>query len=163
MPRKTSEEILLTEDGYKLKKKQLEEYRRILYEEIPKKLKQAKEHGGELRENKEYIDLKRDQDYYDSEISRLEDLLDRAKVIDESNISTEYVTLGSKVILEDKDKKRVKTYKLVSPAEVDPENDNISTQSPVGKILMGRHIGEEIDVDSPSGKLKYRVLGIERG
>jgi transcription elongation factor GreA len=163
MPKEKSEVVLLTKDGYKLKKQQLEEYKRILYEEIPKKLKQAKEHGGELRENKEYIDLKRDQDYYDSEVSRLEDLLDRAKVIDESSISTEYVTLGSKVILEDRDEKRVKTYKLVSPAEVDPENNNISTQSPVGRGLMGLSIGAEIEVDTPSGRLKYRILGIERG
>lgn len=163
MPGDNGDQVLLTKDGYELKKKQLQEYKRILYEEIPKKLKQAKEHGGELRENKEYMDLRRDQDYYDTEVSRLQDLLDRAKVIEESSISTEYVTLGSKVILENRKEKRVKTYKLVSPAEVDPENNNISTQSPVGKVLMGLSIGEEVAVKTPSGKIKYRILGIEKG
>jgi hypothetical protein len=75
-----TEEIVLTPEGYELKKKKLEEYRRILYEELPKKLKLAKEHGAELRENKEYLDIKREQDYYEAEVRRLEELLEKATV-----------------------------------------------------------------------------------
>jgi transcription elongation factor GreA len=86
-----TEEIVLTPEGYELKKKKLEEYRRILYEELPKKLKLAKEHGAELRENKEYLDIKREQDYYEAEVRRLEELLEKAVILDESQISTKAV------------------------------------------------------------------------
>jgi len=156
-------EILLTQAGYELKKKELEEARQILYERIPNRLKRAAEHGRELRENKEYLDLMREQEFYEAEVRRLEELLDNAKIIEEQEISTEFVGLGSRVILEDRGLRRVDTIELVSKAEADLEQRKISVESPVGKALVGHHVGEEAEVELPQGKAaRYRILGIEK-
>lgn len=156
-------EILFTRAGYELKKKELEEARQILYERIPNRLKRAAEHGRELRENKEYLDLMREQEFYEAEVRRLEELLDNAEIIDEDQISTESVGLGSRVILEDRGLKRVDTIELVSKAEADLEHRKISVESPVGQALLNRHVGEEVKVELPTGKsARYRILGIEK-
>lgn len=159
----TNEEVLLTQEGYELKKKKLEEYRRILHEELPKKLKLAKDHGAELRENKEYLDLKSQQDFYEAEVRRLEELLERAKVIDADQISTKEVGIGTRVTLKDKVSGEMAMFKLVGPAEVDLEQGRISTTSPLGKALMGHRKGEEVVVETPKGIIRYKILGIERG
>jgi transcription elongation factor GreA len=158
----TTADIILTPEGYKLKKKKLEEYRRILYEELPKKLKLAKEHGAELRENKEYLDIKREQDYYEAEVRRLEELLEKATVLDESQISTKSVNIGTRVTLKDLKTHKTEVFELVSPAEADPEQNKISTESPVGRALMGQRKGAEIHVETPRGIVRYKILGIER-
>jgi len=156
-------EILLTQAGYELKQKQLEEYRQILYERIPNRLKRAAEHGRELRENKEYLDIMREQEFYEAEVRRLEELLDNAEIIAEEEISTEFVGLGSRVILEDRGLRRVDTIELVSKAEADLEQRKISVESPVGKALVGHHVGEEVEAELPTGKSAcYRILGIEK-
>lgn len=156
-------EILLTQAGYELKQKQLEEYRQILYERIPNRLKRAAEHGRELRENKEYLDIMREQEFYEAEVRRLEELLDNAQIIAEEEISTEFVGLGSRVILEDRELRRVDTIELVSKAEADLEQRKISVESPVGQALVGHHVGEEVEAELPTGKSAcYRILGIEK-
>lgn len=158
----TTEEIMLTREGHKLLKKKLEEYRRILYEELPKKLKLAKEHGAELRENKEYLDIKHEQDYYELEVRRLEELLEKATVLDKSQIDTKAVNIGTRVTLKDLKTNKTEVYELVSPAEADPEQNKISTESPVGRALMGQRKGAEISVETPRGVVRYKILGIER-
>lgn len=154
------EEFLLTEEGYKAKKEKLSELRRQLYEELPKRLKEAKEHEGDLRENKEFIYLREQQDRIQGEIGRLENLLDKATIIDQSELRSDMVTVGTRVILEKGEDGNPKTYTLVSPAEADLEKNKISVESPVGSALMGHHKGEEITVDTPSGKKKFNILGI---
>jgi transcription elongation factor GreA len=158
----TTEEIVLTREGHELLKKKLEEYRRILYEELPKKLKLAKEHGAELRENKEYLDIKREQDYYELEVRRLEELLEKATVLDESQIDTTTVSIGTRVTLKDMSTNKTEVYELVSPAEADPEQNKISTESPVGRALLGQRKGSEIHVETPRGLVRYKIVGIER-
>jgi len=156
------EEVLLTKEGYELKKKELEEYRRILHEEIPKRLKIAKEHGGELRENKEFLDIQAEKEFYEAEVRRLEELLDRAKIIDEASISTKIVGLGTRVTLKDLDRDQQVTYELVSPAEVDLEANRISIDSPLGQALKGHKRGEVIELEVPTGQVRYKILGIQR-
>ena len=157
------EEIVLTKEGYELKKKELEEYRRILHEEIPQSLKVAKEHGGELRENKEFLDMQTEKEFYESEVRRLEELLDRAKVIDETSISTKTVGIGTRVTLKDMSRKGQVTYELVSQVEVDLEANKISVSSPLGKALVGHKRGEVIELETPKGKIRYSIMGIQRG
>ncbi len=156
------EEIVLTQEGYELKKKKLEEYRRILYEELPKKLKVAKEHGAELRENKEYLDLHAEQDYYENEVRRLEELLERAVILDEKQVDTKVVGLGLRVTLKDLKTNKTERFELVSPAEADPEQNKISTESPVGRALIGQRKGSEVQVETPVGLLRYKIVNIER-
>ncbi len=157
------EEIILTKEGYELKKKELEEYRRILHEEIPKRLKVAKEHGGELRENKEFLDIQAEKEFYEAEVRRLEELLDRAKIVDEAAISTKTVGIGTRVILKDLKKNEQVTFHLVSQAEVDLEANKISVASPLGKLLVGHKRGEVIEMETPAGRVRYKIVGIQRG
>ena len=156
------EEILLTQEGYDLKKQQLEEYRQKLYEELPKRLKTAKEHGGELRENKEFIDLQNEKEFYETEVRRLEELLDRAQIIAEDSITNKEVSLGNWVTLKNLDTDEEIIFELVDPAEADLEANKISTQSPLGKALKGQKRGAEVELDTPSGPSRYKVVGIRR-
>ncbi|MFP4589476.1 MAG: GreA/GreB family elongation factor [Candidatus Bipolaricaulota bacterium] len=150
----------LTEEGYQAKESKLKDLRHELYEEIPEKLKEAKAHEGDLRENKEFIYLRERQDRIQAEISRLEHLLDNATIIDQKELQSDLVSMGTKVILEEEGQRDAVTYTLVSPAEADLEKNKISVESPVGEALMGHHQGEEITVQTPSGEKVYRILGI---
>lgn len=159
----TLTEVVLTKEGYEQKKRELEEHRRILHEEIPERIKAAKEHGGELRENKEFLDIQTEKEFYEAEVRRLEELLDRAKIIDEASISTKAVGIGSRVMLKDLSHRAAQvTFELVSQAEVNLEENKISTSSPLGKALLGRTRGDEIELETPAGTVRYKILGIQR-
>ncbi len=158
----TEGEVLLTKEGYEQKKKQLEEYRRILHEEIPQRLKMAKEHGGELRENKEFLDIQTEKEFYELEVRRLEELLERARVIEEEEISTKTVGIANRVTLQNLDTGEQITFELVSPAEVDLEHNKISSESPLGRALMDRRKGETVEVETPAGLVRYKIVGIQR-
>jgi len=157
------QEILLTKEGYERKKAELEKLEKRLYVEIPERLKEAKSHGGDLRENKEYIYLKEEQEFIEREVRRLRELLENARIISEDEIRSDQVGIGTRVILEDAETGEFETYTLVSPAEVDLLRNRIGIDSPVGEALMGHSKGETITVQAPAGRLKYRILGIERG
>jgi transcription elongation factor GreA len=157
------QEILLTKEGYERKKAELERLEHRLYKEIPERLKEAKVHGGDLRENKEYIYLKEEQEFIEREVRKLRELLENARIISEDEIRSDQVGIGTKVILEDTETGSFETYTLVSPAEVDLLQNRIGIDSPVGAALMGHAKGETIVVQAPAGKIRYRILGIERG
>lgn len=157
-------EVLLTKKGYERKRQRLEECLHLLHEEIPQRLKIAKSHDGELRENREYIDIEREKELLEIEVRRLEELLNEAKIIDEDAISTDTVGLGSRVILEaGKGKKNQITLELVSPPEVDLEHGRISTESPMGQLLFGRKKGDKVKFKKASGEVTYKIVGIQRG
>ncbi len=157
------QEILLTKEGYERKKKELEALEHRLYVEIPERLKEAMSHGGDLRENKEYIYLTEEQEFIEREVRRLRELLENARIISEDEIRADQVDIGTRVILEDVETGEFETYTLVSPAEVDLLQNRIGIDSPVGQALMGHAKGDTISVRAPAGKVKYRVLWIERG
>ncbi len=158
------EEILLTRKGYKQKQARLEECLRLLHEEIPRRLKIAKEHDSELRENREYIDLEREKEMLEAELRTLEELLSNAQIIEEESISTDVVGLGARVILEvDTQPGKQTVLELVSPAEFDLEHGRISTESPLGKMLVGKKKGEKVKLKTASGQITYKIVGIQRG
>ena len=152
--------FFLTREGHDAKVEKLKNLRHELYEELPDKLKEAKAHEGDLRENKEFMFLREKQDRLQAEVKRLENLLDKAEIIDQSDIRSDMVSIGTKVILQPKEGNGSETYTLVSPAEVDLEKNKISVDSPIGEALMGHQQGEEIVAETPSGKRRYKILGI---
>ena len=157
-------EVLLTRKGYEQKQQRLEACLRLLHEEIPKRLKLAKEHDGELRENREYIDIEREKEFLEAEVRGLEELVNNAKIIDEETITTDKVGLGSRVILEaDTQPCKQTVVELVSHAEVDLEHKRISTESPLGKLLFDQKKGAKVKLDTPSGTVTYKIVGIQRG
>ncbi|HBR09637.1 TPA: hypothetical protein DD712_00015 [Candidatus Acetothermia bacterium] len=157
-----SDRILFTREGYELMNQEMEEVKKTLYEKIPEKLKTAKLHGGEQRENKEYIYLQSEQDYYVRELKRLTSLLDRAEIISDDEISQEKIGIGARIVLQDLSIKESGDFTLVSSAEVDLERGKISVDSPVGGALLGKKEGDTIAIDAPSGKVRFKVLSIHR-
>jgi len=156
------ETVFLTKQGYELMRQELDSAEKTLYEEIPEKLKASKLNGGDLRENKEYMYLQSQQQYYEGEVRRLTSILEVAEIISDDQISKDEIGIGSSFILQDMTQKESGTFALVSPAEVDLENGKISVSSPVGRILLGKREGEEATVELPWGTTKFRVISINK-
>jgi transcription elongation factor GreA len=156
------ETVFLTKDGYALMQQELDQAKKILYEEIPEKLKASKINGGDLRENKEYMYLQGEQQYYEREVRRLTSILESAEVIPDEEISNEEIGIGASFILQDLEIMESGTFSLVSPVEVDLEKGKISIASPVGRALAGKREGDEVKVDLPWGTTRFRVIAINK-
>jgi len=156
------EVIFLTKDGHALMQEELNKAKKILYEEIPEKLKASKMNGGDLRENKEYIYLQSEQQYYEREVHRLTTILDSAEIIPEDQISKDEIGVGTNFILQDMEDMESGTFSLVSSAEVDLENGKISVDSPVGEALIGKREGQKVKVNAPGGTFHFRVIAINK-
>jgi len=156
------ETIFLTKQGHELMRQEMVQAQKILYEEIPEKLKASKMNGGDLRENKEYMYLQSQQQYYEREVRRLTSVLEVAEILPEDQISKDEIGIGSSFILQDLKKKESGTFTVVSAAEVDLEMGKISIASPAGKQLLGKKEGDEVTVELPWGKSKFRVIAINR-
>jgi transcription elongation factor GreA len=154
--------VFLTKEGHALMQEELDKAKKILYEEIPEKLKASKLNGGDLRENKEYMFLQSEQQYYEREVHRLTSVLDSAEIIPEDQISYDEIGIGTRFILQDMEIMESGTFSLVSSAEVDLEKGKISMDSPVGQALIGKHEGEQVKVELPWGDVHFRVIAINK-
>jgi transcription elongation factor GreA len=155
-----NETVYLTKEGYELMKKELDHAEKILYDEIPEKLKASKMNGGDLRENKEYMYLQSQQQYYEGEVRRLTGILEVAEIIADEDISKDEIGIGSSFLLQDITLMESGTFSLVSPQEVDLDKGKISVASPVGKLLLGKRKGDEVIAELPWGTSHYRVIAI---
>lgn len=115
---------------------------------------------GDLRENAEYDAAKESQGMLEAKIAQLEGVLANARVIDESNIDTSKVSILTKVTLTNLNTKKQVTYQIVSEKEADLKLGKISVTSPIGKGLLGKHVGEVAEVQAPAGTLKFMVENI---
>jgi transcription elongation factor GreA len=156
------EAIYLTKEGYELMRQELDNVEKILYEEIPEKLKASKLNGGDLRENKEYMYLQSQQQYYEREVRRLTSVLEAAEILPEEDISKDQIGIGSRFILQDLTIKESGEFTLVSAPEVDLEKGKISVSSPVGRILLGKKEGDEVSAELPWGTSEFRVIAINK-
>ena len=156
------ETIFLTKQGHELMRQEKEQAQKILYEEIPEKLKASKTNGGDLRENKEYMYLQSQQQYYEREVRRLTSVLEVAEILPEDQISKDEIGIGSSFILQNLTLKESGTFTLVSAVEVDLEKGKISVASPAGKTLLGKREGDQVSIELPWGKTKFRVIAINK-
>ncbi len=153
-------EILITPEGYARLKKELEELKTVKRREIAERIRQARALG-DLSENFDYQDAKRQQAMLEGRIKDLETVLSRAKVVERSNHSSEIAELGSLVTLVEEGSDRERTVQLVGSFEADPLQDRISILSPLGEALIGRTPGEQVTVQTPKGTVRYRIVRIE--
>lgn len=154
-------QTILTSDGLKKIEQKLDFLKSVRRREVAERIKQAIEYG-DISENSEYEDAKNEQAFIEGEIITLEKMLRTAKVIDEGEISTDVVTLGSTVTLKDLEDSEIFEYTIVGSAEADPMEWKISNESPVGEAILGQPVGSVIEVNVPAGVLKYEVLDIKR-
>lgn len=156
-----AKQILLTDDGLKKYEQELEDLKTVKRKEIADKIKVALSFG-DLSENSEYDEAKNEQAKVEARIAELEVMLKNVKVIDDDDINTERVTVGSKVTVLDLEYEEECVYRVVGSAEADPKAGLISDESPVGKALLGHMVGDEVVAEAPVGELSFRILQISR-
>lgn len=154
------QEIILTKDGLERLEAELEYLKSTRREELAERIKQAIAFG-DLSENSEYEDAKNEQAFLEGRILNLEKTLRNARLIEESEVSGEVVTLGSRVKLQDTKSKKEMEYILVSSVEANLREGKISNESPVGKAILGQKAGAAVNVEAPAGTLKYKILKVE--
>jgi transcription elongation factor GreA len=146
---------LLTKEGLLTLKTEHEELVKVKRPATVLRLSDARE-AGDLSENSEYVSAKQDLSFIDGRIAELEEILHGAKII--SPKKTGLIDIGSKVILHVNGKKE--EFLLVGEWEADPIHKKISHESPLGKALLGKKVGEIAEVEAPVGKIKYKILEI---
>lgn len=152
-------EVLLTVEGLKRLEEELENLKTVKRKEVADRIKQAIDFG-DISENSEYDDAKNEQAFIEGRILTLEKQLRNATIIDDSELSTEIVSLGSTVVLKDLELGDILEYEIVGSMEADPTNKKISNESPVGKAVLGQKIGSVVTVEVPAGNLQYEILEI---
>jgi transcription elongation factor GreA len=151
--------VVTTDEGFKKLEKELEELKTVRRKEISEKIKTALSFG-DLSENSEYDEAKNEQAMVESRIVQLEAMLKNVQILEESDISIDSVSVGVGVTVEDLEQKDEVTYHIVSTTEVDPFNFKISDDSPVGKALVSHKVGDKVVAETPSGRVKFRILKI---
>ncbi len=147
----------VTPDGHKKLQEELEYLKKIKLFEVAKRIKEAKDQG-DLSENAEYSIAKDEQATLLAKITELEDVLKRSQIIAEGRVS-DSVTIGSKVTVQRNDQEF--QYEIVGFSEADPSSGKISNESPLGKAFLGKKKGEETEVITPGGTMKYLILFIK--
>ena len=150
-----------TEEGYQALIDEMNYLKGEKTEEVKKALAFARSLG-ELSENSEYDAAKDEQGQVAARISELEELIQTAEIINESELDENVANLGSTILLFDEEFEEEVEYSIVSTNEADPMNAKISDRSPIGAAMMGKTIGDEVEVETPGGLLKFRVLKVER-
>ncbi len=150
-------DVLLTKEGLEELKKEYDVLVSDKRAEAVKRIAAAREQG-DLSENSEYAAAREDLSFIDGRIQELEEILHKAKLIS-SKHSKIVVDVGCKVELHSNGKRDM--YTIVGEWEANPKEKKISHSSPLGKALLGKKVGEEIEVEAPVGKLKYKIVSIE--
>ena len=156
-----TKKFLMTYEGVKKLEDEVEYLKAVKRKEITEKIKVALGYG-DLSENSEYDEAKNEQAFTEGRILQLENMLKNAEVVDESEIPTDTVSVGSIVKVKDYDFDEEVEYTIVGSAEADPMNFRISNESPVGKGLIGKKVGDVVEVNVPDGVSKFEVLDIRR-
>jgi transcription elongation factor GreA len=152
-------EVILTPEGLKMLQDEVNLLSTTKREEVAERIKQAREFG-DISENSEYDDAKNEQAMIEHRISQLQEKLRRARVIKESEIDTEKVSVGTTITLRDVNGGEIRIYTLVGSAEADPSRARLSNESPVGQAIIGKKVGETVTVPVPVGSLSYEILAI---
>lgn len=155
----SGKEIYLTYEGLKKLEEELERLKGEKRREIAERIKQALAFG-DISENSEYDEAKNEQAKNELRIVQLENILKNAVVIDEDEVDTNSVRLGTRVKVYDMDLDEEMDYYIVGSTEADPLEQKISNDSPVGRALMGKKPGDIVTVQVPDGTVRLKVLEI---
>jgi len=153
----TEGQTFITEEGLEKLREELQQLKTVKRREIAQRIQEAKELG-DLSENAEYVEAKNEQAFVEGRVAELETVIKNAVIIQEEK-NSESVRVGSTV--------KVKVdgtsaqYEIVGSNEADPTNGRISNESPLGRALVGKKIGETVDVETPRGKRQFVIAGIK--
>lgn len=158
------QEILLTAAGIKELEDELEHLKVVGRQEIKEKIQVALSFG-DLSENSEYDEARNDQGKLEARISEIENILARAKLIDEDALSTDIIQMGSKVTIKDVEYGDVYKYQIISSTSTSKDKGSdylTSDESPVAKALIGHAVGDIVEVEAPVGVIRYEVIEISK-
>jgi transcription elongation factor GreA len=153
-------DVILTKEGYQKLKDEIEFLSTDRRREVADRIKTAREFG-DIAENAEYDDAKNEQAMLEARIAKLEERLAAARVIEKRDIAKDVVSVGSTVRLRDVGAKQTVEYHIVGSAEANPAEYKLSNESPVGQAILGHKKGETVEVKTPRGSLKYKILEIK--
>ena len=156
-----NEDVVLTHQGVKELEEKLEYLKTVRRLEIAEEIKTARAFG-DLSENAEYDEAKNEQAKIEGEIVMLENMLRNATVVDQEDVDVQRVNVGTTVRVLDKEYDEEIEYKIVGSAEADLSTNKISNESPVGRSLLGKKVGNLVKVETPGGIVKLKILDIHR-
>lgn len=148
----------LSPEGTEILKKELQELKTKKRQEIAKRLQEAKDLG-DLSENAEYFEAKEAQSLNENRIAELEELLKNAVII-KAPSAEDIVRIGSTI--ETKLNNNVEIFSIVGSAEAKPQEGKISNESPLGRAFLGKRAGDEVEIKTPGGVVKYKIIKIEK-
>ncbi len=157
----SEKEVFLTPEGLEKLEMELDESKAVKRKEIAGRIKVALDFG-DISENSEYDQAKTEQAQLEERIAKIEMMLRNAVIIDENEISTDVVGIGSRVSVKDLEYEEDMEFIIVGSAEANPHEGRISNESPVGSALLGNKSGDIVDVMVPDGIIKYEILTITR-
>lgn len=147
--------------GYEKLQEEREYLVTVRRKEVAQKLKEARSFG-DLSENAEYDEAKNEQAILESKINELELLIANAIVVEDDEVSTDEIGVGSMIKIKDLEFDEVESLQIVGSTESDPDNGKISDESPIGKAALRKKVGDIFEVEAPAGVLKFEVLEISR-
>ena len=156
-----AKQVILTSEGLAKLEKELEYLKTVKRQEVAAEIKVALGYG-DLSENSEYDEAKNKQAQMEIRIVEIEAMLKNAKVIDEAEISTDTVSLGCTVTVYDVEFDEEIEYSIVGSTEADPSNGKISDESPVGSALLGKNVGDVVEIPAPAGSIEMKVVAINK-
>ncbi len=152
-------DIFFTPEGLEKIEAEIEHLRTVRRKEVADRIKVALGYG-DLSENSEYDEAKNEQAQVEERIAKLEGMVRNAVVIDEDDLNTEVVNVGSIVKVKDCLTGDIEEFTIVGSAEADPLEDKISNESPVGGKLLGKKVSETVEIEIPDGMIKYEIVSI---
>ena len=160
MTNEKNKPVYITEEGLRSLQEELEELRTVGREEVARRIGEAKA-DGDISENAGYDEAKNQQAFLEGRILELEQKLKNAVMIQNHDTPADVVELGRSVTICEVGFDDAETYLIVGSAEANPSNGRISNESPMGKSLMGKRVGDRVRVQTPGGQLEFEIINIE--
>lgn len=154
-----AQEIKMSAAGLKAMQEELEYLKTVRRKELAEEIKEARSHG-DLSENSEYDEAKTEQGKLYSKIAEMKVLIENAEIIEKTELDADTVSLSSHVKLLDVDEKDEIEYQIVGSQEANPMQGRISDESPIGRAILGRRVGETVTVEAPAGEMRFTILAV---
>ncbi|MCK5284867.1 MAG: transcription elongation factor GreA [Alphaproteobacteria bacterium] len=154
------EQVPITKDGFFVLEKELEDLKRVQRPNVIEAIATAREHG-DLKENAEYHAAREQQSFIEGRIQELEFVIGKAQIIDPSSLSGNTIKFGASIIIVDENTDKEESYTIVGEYETDTDAGKISITAPMSRALIGKSVGDSVEVRSPKGIRIYEVLEVK--
>ena len=154
-----TERVPMTREGFEKKKAELDRKQNVEMIEVAKRIAAARDLG-DLSENAEYHAAREDQGMLQARVDALKEQLAHAFIVEQSSLPKDTVVFGTRVRIKNLDSNEFEVYVLVGPGDEDYDNNKILTSSPRGQALLGKKVGEKVEIKVPRGTLKYQIVAI---